>query len=163
LWQRSRLTDAPDDEEARFLDLAGFADGLLDADEHERVAALLARNGEAAADVDAARASGGSGQAATELENVVARACAILPDAALPRGRVIAFAPRRRGSLVQNFAQWGSIAAAIAMAGWLGFSMGSDTSLALANSHQASDTAVFPEVFDTTGGFLRDLGEGLRT
>ena len=39
LWQRSRTTDAPEDETGRFLDLAAFADGLLDEEERDRVAA----------------------------------------------------------------------------------------------------------------------------
>ena len=43
LWRRSCLTDAPEDEAARLLDLAAFADGLLEPDERDRVAALLAR------------------------------------------------------------------------------------------------------------------------
>ncbi len=51
LWQRCRMMDADEDEAARFLDLAAFADGLLDIEERERVAALLAADPEAAADV----------------------------------------------------------------------------------------------------------------
>lgn len=163
LWQRSRLTDAPEDEEARFLDLAGFADGLLDSDEYQRVAAVLAHDLEAATDVEAARASPLLDEATAGLDNIVARACAILPDAAGPRGRVVPLVPRGRSSLVHHFAQWGSIAAAIALAGWLGFSMGSDTSIALTASHQSSQAGLLPDVFDPPSGLLRDLGEGLRT
>jgi len=33
LWQRCRVADAPVDEAGRFLDLAAFADGLIDVDE----------------------------------------------------------------------------------------------------------------------------------
>jgi anti-sigma factor RsiW len=162
LWRRSRLIDAPEDDAGRFLDLAAFADGLLDDDERDRVTALLAVDPDAAADVEAARTSIRPDESPAELEKVVPRASAIVPDAALPYGRVVPFISRRRGAIVQYFAQWGSIAAAIVLAGWLGFSMGSDTSLALSNSRQSTD-AILPELFDQTSGFLRDLGEGLRT
>lgn len=162
LWRRCRLIDAPEDEVGRFLDFAAFADGLLDDEEHERVAALLAADPDAAADVTAARTLVRPDQTSAELETIISRACAILPEPALPRDNVVPFVPRRRGPLVQHVAQWGSIAAAIVVAGWLGFSMGSDTSLALSSSGQSTD-AVFPELFDQASGFLRDLGEGLRT
>ena len=48
-------------------------------------------------------------------------------------------------------------------AGWLGFAMGSDTSLALSDHRQSIDTGLLPELFDPGTGFVRDLGEGLRT
>ena len=41
LWQRCRLAEAPADESLRFLDLAAFAEGGLDPDEHDRIAAWL--------------------------------------------------------------------------------------------------------------------------
>jgi anti-sigma factor RsiW len=169
LWQRCRMIDAPEDEAARFLDLAAFADGRLDAEDQDRVAALLAVDPRAAADVRSARTLDGTEEGSTVLEPVIARACAIFPDADHSdtdhsRGRVIALPPRRsRRPLVQSFAQWGSIAAAIAVAGWLGFAMGSDASLALSNPHQPSEAGFLPELFDPASSFLRDLGEGLRT
>lgn len=163
LWRRSRTADAPQDEASRFLDLAGFADGLLDIEEHERVAALLAADPEAAADVRAARALESADQEADGLGRVVARACAILPDSAPTTGLVVAFAPRRGRRLAQSLAGWGSIAAAIVVAGWLGFAMGSDASLALSGPRQPGDAGFLPELFDPATGFLRDLGEGLRT
>ena len=58
--------------------------------------------------------------------------------------------------------RWGSLAAAIAMASWLGFAMGSDTSLALSQSGAASDASFLPELLDPGTGFLRDLSDGLR-
>jgi hypothetical protein len=163
LWQRCRLTDAPEDEAARFLDLAALADGVLDTEEQDRVAVLLAGDPDAAADVETARALSNTEQTSAALEGVIARACAIVPDATPVRGRVISLAPRRHRRLIQDFAQWGSIAAAIAMASWLGFSMGSDASLALSDPHQPSDASFLPELFDPASGFLRDFGEGLRT
>ena len=41
LWRRSRTVDMSEDaaETERYLDLAGFADGRLDPDDRERVAA----------------------------------------------------------------------------------------------------------------------------
>jgi anti-sigma factor RsiW len=164
LWQRCRMIDAPEDEAARFLDLAAFADGRLDAEDQDRVAALLAADPGAAADVRSARTLDSTEEGSADLEPIIARACAIFPDADHPRGQVVALAPRRsRRPLVQSFAQWGSIAAAIAVASWLGFAMGSDASLALSNPHQPSDAGFLPELFDPTSSFLRDLGEGLRT
>jgi len=160
LWQRCRMMDAPEDEAARFLDLAAFADGLLDADEHDRVAALLTGDPEAAADVQAARAIDAGYRNSAEVERVIVRASAIVPDADAAAENVVPFRGRR---VVQIFAQWGSLAAAIAVAGWLGFAMGSDTSLALSAPRQLGDASFLPELFDSASGFLRDLGEGFRT
>ena len=163
LWQQSRLIDVPEDEAARFLDLAGFADGLLDAEDRDRVAALLAVDPDASEDVEASRIPAGPDRSSADIERVVTRACAILPERGLPHGRVVPFDPRRRGRLVQHLAQWGSIAAAIAVASWLGFAMGSDASIALSNPRQPGDAGALPELFEPASGFLRDLGEGVRT
>jgi anti-sigma factor RsiW len=165
LWQRCRVTDAPVDEAARFLDIAAFADGLLDPDEGERVAALLAVDAAAAADVAAARAlAGGVDDVPSGLERIVARACAILPGLTSASGRIVAFAPHpQRRRIVHGLTQWGSLAAALAVASWLGFAMGSGASLALNQAPQSSDASLLPEFLDPGPGFLRDLGEGLRT
>jgi anti-sigma factor RsiW len=165
VWQRCRLTDAPEDEAARFLDLAAFADGLLDPDEQDRVAALLAADPAAAADVGAARRlAGGIDETPVALERVVARACAILPGAPTAPARIFAFPrPPRRRPILHGLAQWGSLAAAIAMASWLGFAMGSDASLALSQPAQSNDGSFLPDLLDSGSGFLRDLGEGSRT
>lgn len=161
LWQQCRMTDAPEDESAQFLDLAAFADRLLDIEERERVAAWLTDHPEAAADVRAARNLDVSAESSAKLENVIARACAILPTTPRERGRVVELVRRRGPRFVQSLAQWGSLAAAIAVASWLGFAMGSDATLAL--SRQQSDTSLLPELFDPASGFLRELGEGPRT
>ena len=164
LWQRSCRTDAPEDEAARFLDLAAFADGRLETDERDRVAALLAADPAAAADVAAARALVGRiAEPPGGLDRVIARACAILPDNSAAKGKVLAFrSPRRHRSVVHGLTRWASLAAAIAMASWLGFAMGSDTSLALSQSGTASDASFLPELLDPGTGFLRDLSEGPR-
>src|SRR5262249_55882054 len=142
LWQRSRLTNAPEDAAARFLDLAAFADGLLDEEDRERVAALLARDPDAAADVANASALCGAGQRSTDqrsagIERIIARPCALVPDGAAAPGSVVAFTRQRR-RIVHDFARWGSLAAALVMASWLGFAMGTDTSLALSEPRQPS-------------------------
>jgi anti-sigma factor RsiW len=163
LWQRCRTMDAEEDEAARFLDLAAYADGLLDIEEQERVAALLTADPEAAADVRAAQAVAGAEWARVGLERIVARAIAILPDTDAVSGKIVPLAPRRGRRLLQISAQWGSLAAAIALAGWLGFAMGSNTSLALSDRRQPSASGLLPELFDPGTVLLRDLGEGLRT
>jgi anti-sigma factor RsiW len=164
LWQRSRVAEVPEDEEARFLDLAAFADGLLDAEERDRVAALLAEDPNAAADVAAAQAPvAGAGESPVQLDRIIARACALFPDRNPRPGRVIAFAAPARQRVLHGFVQWGSLAAAIALAGWLGFTMGSGASLALGQPGQPSGDNLLNEVFDPATGFLSDLAEGSRT
>jgi anti-sigma factor RsiW len=164
LWQRSCRTDAPENETARFLDLAAFADGRLETDECDRVAAVLAADPAAAADVAAAQALAGDiAEPPDGLDRIIARACAILPDNSVAQGEVLVFRlPRQHRSIVHGLTRWGSLAAAIAVASWLGFAMGSDTSLALSQSGAASETSFLPELFDPGTGFLRDLSEGLR-
>jgi len=128
LWRRSCRTEAPEDDVARFLDLAAFADGLLEPDEHDRVAAFLARDPATADDVAAARKiDGGAVEPPARLERIVARASAMV------------------------------------LASWLGFAMGSDTSRALSAPISSNDASFLPELFDPGSGFLRDLGEALRT
>jgi anti-sigma factor RsiW len=163
LWRRSCVTDATEDEVSRFLDLAAFADGLLEPDESDRITALLAVDPVARDDVAAARggSAGPDGLPGT-LERIVARACAILPSE--PTARVVAFTPpSRRRRIVHGFAQWGSLAAAMVLASWLGFAMGSDTSRALSAPISSNDASFLPELFDPGSGFLRDLSEALRT
>jgi anti-sigma factor RsiW len=164
LWQKCRMIDAPEDEAGQLLDLAAFADRRLDIEERERVAAWLVDNPEVAADIQAARTLTVSAESSAELERVITRAAALLPDtAARDPGRVIEFAGWRGRQLVQTFAQWGSLAAAIVAASWLGFAMGSDATLALSQPRQPSETSFLPELFDPASGFLRELGEGSRT
>ena len=163
LWQRCCVRDAPEDEAERFLDLAAFADGLLEEDEHDRVAAWVTLDREAAADVRAATTVDMAGQSPAVLERVVARACAIISEGDSQTGHVVPLARWRERRLVERFAQWGSLAAAIALAGWLGFGMGSDTSLALSERQQPGAAIPLTDVFDSPSGFLNDLAEGLHT
>ena len=161
LWRRSCWTDAAEDEVARFLDLAAFADGLLEPDEHDRVAALLAEDSAAADDVTAARVVRGEALPGG-LERIIARASAIEPDE--PNSRVVAFVlPPRQRRIVHVLAQWGSLAAAIVVASWLGFAMGSDMSRTLRGPLPSGEANFLPELFDPGSGFLRDLNEVVRT
>ena len=161
LWRRSCRTDAPEDEAARFLDLAAFADGLLEPDEHECVAALLAADAAAADDVAGARGLHGVVPPGG-LERIIARACALAPDES--NSRVVAFAPPpRQRRVVHGLAQWGSLAAAIVFASWLGFAMGSDMSRTLRGPLPSGEANFLPELFDPGGGLLRDLVQVGRT
>src|ERR1700730_16560273 len=110
LWQRCRTMDAGEDEAARFLDLAAYADGLLDIEERERVAALLAADPQAAADVRAAQALADAKRTSVGLERIVARASAIPPDTESVSGKVVPLAPRRGRRRVHVCAKWGTLA-----------------------------------------------------
>ena len=163
LWQRCRLAEAPADESLRFLDLAAFAEGGLDPDEHDRIAAWLVADPEAAADVAAARSlAGNSGASSVAIDRIVARASTLRPDAPSHRGVVYSiFRPQRR-ILLHGLAQWGSLAAAIGIAAWLGFTMGSDASIAISQPKPGDDGAAI-ELFDPATGFLHDLPAGIHT
>jgi len=163
LWHRCRVIDASEDEAGRFLDLAAYADGRLDADDEERVAEWLGADPEAAADVHAARALAGTEHDSAGLQQIIARASAIPAGSEPGSGNVVPLRPHWGRRTAQAAAQWGSLAAAIGLAGWLGFAMGSGTSLALSDQRRPNETGLFQELFEPATGFLRDLGEGLRT
>ncbi|HZU89279.1 MAG TPA: hypothetical protein VE993_08485 [Stellaceae bacterium] len=164
LWLRSQATEAPDDEVGYFLDLAAFADGRLDSEEAERIAALLAADPEAASDVAAARRPVAAVADDAEIERVIARACGLVASPPPGRGHVLLFArPVPRRNPVRGLAEWASLAAAVAMAGWLGFAMGSTTSLALGPPGQPSEPSFLQELVDPGNGILHDLGMELRT
>ena len=158
LWQRSRAVEMAEDDAEHFLDLAGFADRLLDADDQERVAEWLARDPAEAADVAAARALGAADSLGDSLpEAVFARAAALAGADSAATDNIVRFAPRRGiGAWLPELARWGSLAAAIVLASWLGFTMGMDMSGALAGSRN-SDDGGFNELFDPTTRLVRDL------
>jgi anti-sigma factor RsiW len=167
LWRRWRRLAANASEPQHFLDLAALADGTLDEEERGRVMARIAADPEAASDVAAARALTWAGMVpASEYEAVVARALALVPEA---RRRSSGLAEWRRLStqrMLQMAAQWGSLAAAMALAGWLGFAMGSGASLSLSQpavSAQIGEDNFLPELLDPSTGFLHDLGAGQQT
>jgi hypothetical protein len=165
LWQRCRLAEAPADEGLRLLDLAAFVEGGLDPDEHDRITAWLVNDPEAAADVAAALAlAGKTDETSTAIDRIVARAVALRPAAPAHPGRVHSFFPRPRRILFHGWAQWGSLAAALAIAAWLGFTMGSDASFALSQPKLGGDESTATELFDpAAGSFLHDLPAGIGT
>ena len=163
LWQRSRDTDMAPDEPDRFLDFAGFAEGRLDAEDQARIAELLTQDRAAAEDVAAARTLAASPVPQTP-EKVLERAAALVAAASSGRDRVIPFAPRSRPAVrLERFARWGSLAAAIVMAAWLGFALGEDVSVALTRNGAQSDDGFLRELLEPSSGFLRDLTEGTQT
>jgi anti-sigma factor RsiW len=164
LWLRSQATDAPEDEVGRFLDLAAFADGRLEGEETERIAALVAADPEAAGDVMAARAPVPELADGVAIERVIARACGLVAGPVPERGRVLLFArPALRRGVVRGIAEWASLAAALAMVGWFGFAMGSDASLALGQPSQPSPPSFLTQLIDPDTGVLHDFGVELQT
>jgi anti-sigma factor RsiW len=168
LWRRWNMGDEltggqvarsmPPDE----LTLAAFADGHLDNAADDEVAAFLTDHPELADDVALARrlSDGEAGKIAADpaLASVIARACALVPDA---DDRVIAFrpAPRRVESNWQFAARWSALAASFAMVSYLGFALGSDASSSLAALNQSGTVVLSDEVLDPPTGFLGGLGE----
>jgi anti-sigma factor RsiW len=162
LWRRTCAIDAVEDEAESLLDLAGFADEQLDPDEQERVAACLQRDPDAAADVAAAR------QLATlsepfEIvpEAVIARAARLLEP---ELGAVIPFPSRDRTRFgLDGMARWGSLAAAVAVASWLGFTLGMDTSRSLAPLSSTVGERSLQDMLDPSGSLMADLTESTQT
>src|SRR5689334_17721089 len=115
--------------------MAAFAEGRLDPDERERVAEWLRGRPDAVGDIEAARALANGAAPGHYLpghlsETAVARACALIDGgAASRRGTVIAFRTGTvRRPVLTTVTQWGSLAAALVVAGWLGFALGMDAS-----------------------------------
>ena len=162
LWQRSRMTDASEDEFERTLDLAGFADERLDPDDRERVAEWLAEHPLAVGDVAAARALAARvEQPEATPEPVIARACALVGGGAPQHGTILPFPIARRDrSRLRGMAGWGSLVAATAVASWLGFTLGMDASLWLG---LAGEDGFLSEMLDPGAGFMRELTEGNQT
>jgi hypothetical protein len=154
LWRRSLLADAPEDEAGHLLDLAAFAEDRLDPDERERVAALL--TAETASDVEAARRPA----AVLAPRPVLHRALRLYPPEG---GNVVRLAPRSVLRPFREMAQWGSLAAGIAVAGWLGFAMGSDAWINLSQSAEPSEPGFLTDVLEPSSGFLHQLGEDVQT
>jgi anti-sigma factor RsiW len=158
LWRRSQKIEAAPAETERFLDLAGFVDGRLDDDEHERVAALVESDPLAAADVEAMRTLAAAAIPAASGA-VVSRATALVdPDRA--SGEILAFPQRLpRPRLWPTAASWSSLAAAIALACWLGFDLGRDLP-GLASFTHPSDDLGASELMEPAPLALRDAPEG---
>jgi hypothetical protein len=161
LWRLSHDTDAPDDEAGRLLDLAAFAEGTLDEDERERVTAWLAAHPDDMSDVAAARALAAAPLADAPAE-AIARASAAHPGLA-GSAQIVRFPLFRRQAANWNgFAQWGSLAAAVVVAGWLGFNLGIDTWTNYSEIGQGRDEPL-RELLDPSAGFMRDLTDAAQT
>ena len=158
IWEYCRAADATPDEAERFLDLAGFAEARLDDDERERVAAWLAADPDAAADVAAALAYAGTAEAADEA--IVARAASLVRPTAeiIPLARSARPRPR-----FYHLTTWGSLAAAVALAGWLGFALGTDVSQAFGPVAQSSEDSFLGDLIDPAGGVLHTINDGLES
>jgi anti-sigma factor RsiW len=171
LWRQSVLTDVTEDDAACLLDLAGFADDLLDPDDRERVAEWLAGDLTAAADVAAARVVAALVEPfAPAPEAIVARACGLVAGRGEPQADNFVVFPawRRQSAGLRGTVQWGGLAAAVAVAAWLGFTLGIDTSRAFANDRPAPAAAAatagfLNDLLDTQTSLVGDLGEGSQT
>ena len=165
LWRRSCMVETVEDERALFLDLAAFSEGRLDPDERERVAEWLRSRPDEAGDVAAARALAGAARQEVLSKSVMERACALVGAAPNRRSSVVAFPARvGRRPIFGTVAQWGSLAAALVVAGWLGFTLGMDTSGMLARGgglgSPAFDDGVTQDLFGSSPAFFRDLTGG---
>jgi anti-sigma factor RsiW len=167
LWRRSRIVDTTTDDGERALDLAGFAEGRLDPDDRERVAEWLAGDPIAAGDVAAVRALAAADAEPPESvpEAVIVRASSLVGGSdPQPAGNVIRFAPRHPDRpRFHGIVHWSSLVAAMAVASWLGFTLGMDTSLSLAQTGQAGDNGSLSELFDPSSGLMGDLTGGTHT
>jgi len=165
LWRRSLTIDMAEDEDERFLDLAGYAEDRLDPDERDRIAERLARDPVAAADIAAVRALARPGQPDEAAPaQVVARACALVADGMPLRGRVIQFPQFLRPQpTLHGVARWTGLAAAVVLASWLGFALGGDASAFFGPPNQASEDSLLRDLLDPSTAFLRDLTGGVQT
>jgi anti-sigma factor RsiW len=157
LWRRSQEIEATPDEAEYLLDLAAFADHRLDDDETARVAALIVRDDAAAADVAAARLLADSEMTAADTRTVI-RAAALVDDSRA-EARVIAFpSPARAATPWFSAATWSGLAAAIVLAGWVGFDLGSGISASSAFGRAIDDMSA-SEVLDPAPLLPRDFTE----
>jgi anti-sigma factor RsiW len=162
VWRRSRLAEMVADEAERYLDLAGYADGRLDPDDRERVTERLAGDPVAAGDVAAALTHAEWSEPMPEP--AIARACALVDSGARQRSTVIRFPPiARNRPRLQGMAGWGSLVAAMAVASWLGFTLGMDTSRSFTEARRSGEDGFLREFLDPSTGFMRDLTEGPQT
>jgi anti-sigma factor RsiW len=156
LWFRAQATETRPDETELLLDLAAFADGLLDDEGEARVAALIAGDSAAAEDVAAARSLAGVDLDPVDKQ-ILAQAAALV-GASGATALVIAFPIRPE--LARPWyapAAWSGVAAAIVLAGWLGFDLGSG--FATYTTARSGDDVSASELFDPAPLLLRDFTE----
>jgi hypothetical protein len=162
IWRRGRDMPAPEDEAERFLILAALAEGQADADDREMAVAWLAGDPDLAEDIAAAsRSDVVAGPAPAQI---IARAAALVGSQDGVAENIVAF--RGRLGAVRaagGWTSWGSLVAAMAVASWLGFTLGVDTSRSLAQTGQSSDDGFLREMNDPVPSFMRDLSEGAQS
>jgi len=154
VWRRGQETEATPDESGYLLDLAAFADNRLDDDETARIAALIERDADVAGDIAAARTLAGATMLAADA-GIVARAEALVGG---PRSAAELIAFPARPPVVRRWssaATWSGLAAAVVLAGWLGFDLGSGISTGPAFSRPADDASA-SELLDPSP-MLRDF------
>lgn len=144
VWERwQALGDKPPAPEPDALSLAAYAEGRLSESEAEAIEAWLAVTPEALDDIAAARAVD-QRPPRVVFEHVLATACDLVPGAATPPEPVAATAtilpfPARMPRPWRTAIAWSSIAASLACASMVGFSMGSDAYASLTRT-QTVDT-----------------------
>ena len=158
IWRRSQEIEAPVDEAEQLLDLAALADNRLDDEEAARVSELVARDADAAGDVAAAHQLAGATMAAA-APAVVARAASLVGEEPI-EAEVIAFPERRVVARpFYSAVSWSGLAAAMLLAGWFGFSLGSGLPGVTQTGHP-TDEAAANELFDPAPPLiLRDFTE----
>ncbi|MBV9828568.1 MAG: hypothetical protein JO001_23310 [Alphaproteobacteria bacterium] len=161
IWRLSRARETDDIEAERFLTLAAAADQRLDEEDQALVAEWLAHDAFLHSDIAAAGAAAdGSGEAVPET--ILTRAIALVPEK--QDGNVIALQPRLRTMrALGEWAGWGSFVAAMAVASWLGFTLGVDTSRSLSPTEQSAEGDGLHELLDPSSNFLRELNDGAQT
>lgn len=154
LWQRWQALDGkPRAAEPDALLLAAYAEGRLRESEAEAVEAWLAVTPEALDDVIAARALEQHPPQLT-YQHILNHACDLVPGAveAPATAAVVPFRPRVPAQWRAALA-WSSIAASIACASLVGFSMGSDAYANLSGTQtvdsSSSDALDAPPSLDT--------------
>lgn len=144
LWERWRaLGGKPLAAEPDALSLAAYAEGRLSESEAESIEAWLTTTPEALDDIAAARAFE-QRPPRVVFEHVLANACDLVSGTAMPANAapttatILPFRPRVPQPWRAALA-WSSIAASLACASLVGFSMGSDAYASLAGT-QTVDT-----------------------
>ncbi|HEU0217165.1 MAG TPA: hypothetical protein VFQ90_10920 [Stellaceae bacterium] len=160
VWRRSQQTDASRDEAEYLLDLAAFADNRLDPDEAARVEALIAQDAGAAGDVAATRVLAGT--AISAADPAIITCAEALVGEGRPDAVLIAFPMARPASRPwYSAARWSGLAAAMVVAGWLGFDLGSGLFASPVLGGSTVDLTA-NELFDAAPLMVRDLTESSR-
>lgn len=127
MWQRWRA-DAAASAAPDALQLAAYAEGRLDETNAEAVENFLAAYPDTLNEIVAARAATET-PAIGASDDIIAKACALVSS----RGTIETVVPLRRPALRwHNALAWGSIAASLVAASFVGFTAGSDAYRTLA-------------------------------